>query len=146
MKKKYAQRITSLPRYLFAEIDRKKEETRKRGVDIIDFGVGDPDLPTPGHIVDALYHAAKDPNNHRYPSYEGMLAFREAVAAWYEKKGVSLDAEREVLALIGSKEGIAHAAFAFLDTADIALYPDPSRDVIGKWYSAFVFFGRGDGI
>ena len=126
----YAKRMSSLPPYLFAEIDARKEEARKRGVDVIDLGVGDPDLPTPSHIVEAICHAAKDPANHRYPSYEGMLSFREAVATWYKKiKGVSLDAEDEVLTLIGSKEGIAHSTFAFLDAGDIALVPDPAYPV-----------------
>ncbi len=126
----YAERITSLPPYLFAEIDAKKKETEKRGVDIIDMGIGDPDLPTPPHIVEAICRAAKDPFNHRYPTYNGMLAFREAVAAWYnQRKHVSLDAEDEVLTLIGSKEGIAHSAFAFLNPGDVALVPDPAYPV-----------------
>ncbi len=123
-------RISSLPPYLFAEIDERKKEAKKKGVDIIDLGVGDPDLPTPQHVVDAICHAAKDSLNHRYPSYEGMLSFREAVVAWYkQRKHVSLDAEDEVLTLIGSKEGIAHSAFAFLDHGDIALVPDPAYPV-----------------
>ncbi len=126
----YAKRISSLPPYLFAEIDERKKRAKKRGGDIIDLGVGDPDLPTPQHIVEAVCHAAKDPSNHRYPSYEGMFAFREAVAAWYkQRKQVSLDAEDEVLTLIGSKEGIAHSAFAFLDHGDLALVPDPAYPV-----------------
>ena len=126
----YAERINSLPPYLFAEIDRKKREAENRGVDIIDMGVGDPDLPTPSHIVDALCKAAAEPENQRYPSYEGMLAFREAVADWYRRrKHVSLDPDSEVLTLIGSKEGIAHSTFAFLNTGDIALVPDPAYPV-----------------
>jgi len=126
----YAKRITSLPSYLFAEIDERKEEAREKGIDIIDLGIGDPDLPTPPHIVEAVCRAAKDPLNHRYPSYEGMLSFREAVAAWYKhRKHVSLDAEDEVLTLIGSKEGIAHSAFAFLDPGDVALVPNPAYPV-----------------
>jgi len=126
----YAERINSLPPYLFAEIDRKKREAENRGVDIIDMGVGDPDLPTPSHIVDALCKAAAEPENQRYPTYEGMLAFREAVADWYRRrKHVSLDPDSEVLTLIGSKEGIAHSTFAFLNTGDIALVPDPAYPV-----------------
>ena len=126
----YAKGISSLPPYLFAEIDERKRETEKKGVDIIDFGIGDPDLPTPPHIVEALCHAAKDPSNHRYPSYEGMLSFREAVATWYKhRKHVNLDADDEVLTLIGAKEGIAHSVFAFLDPGDIALVPDPAYPV-----------------
>lgn len=130
MKEMYAKRISSLPPYLFAEIDERKKEAEKKGVDIIDFGIGDPDLPTPPHIVEAACHAAKDPLNHRYPSYEGMLSFREAVATWYKhRKYVNLDAEDEVLTLIGSKEGVAHSAFAFLDPGDVALVPDPAYPV-----------------
>ena len=125
-----ARRLKALPPYLFAALDKKKEEAARRGIDIIDLSVGDPDIPTPPHIVEACCEALKDPRNHRYPSYEGMLAFREAVASWYERrKGVSLDAEREVLTLIGSKEGIAHAALAFLDEGDVALVPDPAYPV-----------------
>ncbi len=126
----YAKRIKSLPPYLFAEIDERKREVEKKGVDIIDLGIGDPDLPTPPHIVEAACNAAKDPSNHRYPSYEGMLSFREAVAAWYKQtKHVTVDPEDEVLTLIGSKEGIAHSPFAFLDPGDIALVPDPAYPV-----------------
>ncbi|RCV65442.1 LL-diaminopimelate aminotransferase [Methanophagales archaeon] len=126
----YAKGISSLPPYLFAEIDERKRETEKKGMDIIDFGIGDPDLPTPPHIVEALCNAAKDPSNHRYPSYEGMLSFREAVATGYkQRKHIELDAEDEVLTLIGSKEGIAHSAFAFLNPGDIALVPDPAYPV-----------------
>jgi len=126
----YAKGISTLPPYLFAEIDERKRETEKKGVDIIDFGIGDPDLPTPPHIVEAVCNAAKDPSNHRYPSYEGMLSFREAVATWYkQRKHIELDAADEVLTLIGSKEGIAHSAFAFLNPGDIALVPDPAYPV-----------------
>ena len=126
----YAERINSLPPYLFAEMDRKKREVENRGVDIIDMGVGDPDLPTPSHIVDALCKAAAEPENQRYPTYEGMFAFREAVADWYRRrKHVSLDPDSEVLTLIGSKEGIAHSTFAFLNTGNIALVPDPAYPV-----------------
>jgi LL-diaminopimelate aminotransferase len=128
--KMFSKRIRSLPPYLFAEIDKRKREAEKKGADIIDLGIGDPDLPTPPHIVKAVCHAAKDPSNHCYPTYEGMLSFREAVAAWYNReKHVRLDAEDEVLTLIGSKEGIAHSAFAFLDHGDVALVPDPAYPV-----------------
>ena len=130
MNERYAKGIRSLSPYLFAEIDKRKEEARRKGVDIIDLGIGDPDLPTPPHIVEALHRAAQDPSNHRYPSYEGMLSFREAVAAWYKHtKHVRVDAVDEVLTLIGSKEGLAHAAFAFLDPGDSALVPDPAYPV-----------------
>ena len=127
---RYAQGVRSLPPYLFAELDVRKREAQRRGVDIIDLGIGDPDLPTPQHIVEALYRAAQEPANQRYPSYEGMLAFREAVASWYGRtKHVELEPEDEVLTLIGSKEGIAHAAFAFLNPGDLALVPDPAYPV-----------------
>ena len=127
---KKAERIEKLPVYLFAQIDRAKREAIAKGVDIIDFGVGDPDLPTPDHIIEALSRAAKDPENHRYPSYEGMLKFREAAASWYKKRfEVELDPEREVLTLIGAKEGIGHIPLAFINEGDIALIPDPGYPV-----------------
>ncbi len=130
MKIKWAKRIEELPPYLFAEIDRRKNELIEKGVDVIDLGVGDPDIPTPDHIIESLREAAGDPANHRYPSYVGMPAFREAAAGWYsERFGVSLDPAKEVVALIGSKEGIAHAPLAFLDPGDIALVPDPGYPV-----------------
>lgn len=130
MNVKWAKRIEQLPPYLFAEIDRKKNEMIEKGVDVIDLGVGDPDIPTPGHIVEALRSAAGNPANHRYPSYVGMPSFREAAAEWYAQRfGVSLDPASQVVALIGSKEGIAHAPLAFLDPGDVALVPDPGYPV-----------------
>ena len=126
----YADRIKHLPPYLFAAIDKAKQEARAKGVDVIDLSVGDPDLPTPSHIVEALNLAAKDPSNHQYPSYEGKLAFRKAVADWYSRTfNVSLDPQKEVLTLIGSKEGIAHAPLAFINPGDAALIPDPAYPV-----------------
>ena len=134
-----AQRIRGLPPYLFAEIDRRIEEKRRQGVDIISFGVGDPDLPSPPHVVQALCEAASRPEHHRYPSYRGMPRFRAAAASWFAGRfGVSLDPEREVLALIGSKEGISHLPLAFLDPGDLALVPDPAYPVYG---SATLFCG-----
>jgi LL-diaminopimelate aminotransferase len=125
-----AKRIEKLPPYLFAEIDRKVAEARARGADIISFGVGDPDLPTPPHVVDALTRAAADPATHRYPSYTGMPAFRESIAGWYERRfGVSLDPHEEVQPLVGSKEGIFHLPVAFIDPGDVALIPDPGYPV-----------------
>jgi LL-diaminopimelate aminotransferase len=127
-----ARRIQTLPPYLFAELDRKLAAKREQGVDVISLGVGDPDLPTPPHIVEALQEAADDPSTHRYPSYYGSLEFRTAVAAWYGRRfGVELDPESEVMALIGSKEGIGHIAFAFVDPGDEALIPDPGYPVYG---------------
>ena len=127
-----AERIHTLPPYLFAELDRKLEAKRSEGVDVISLGVGDPDLPTPDHIVEAMREAVRDPSTHRYPSYYGSLEFRSAVAAWYGRRfGVQLDPETEVMALIGSKEGIGHIAFAFVDPGDEALIPDPGYPVYG---------------
>jgi LL-diaminopimelate aminotransferase len=126
----YAARMSNLPPYLFARIDEMKAEQQKKGVDIIDLGVGDPDLPTPVHIIRSLCNAAKDPANHHYPSYAGMPAYREAVAGWYKKRfGVALDSGKEVLALMGSKDGIAHIAEAFVNPGDYVLAPSPGYPV-----------------
>jgi LL-diaminopimelate aminotransferase len=125
-----SRRIASLPPYLFAELDRRLAAKRAEGVDVISLGVGDPDLPTPDHVVEALREAAADPETHRYPSYWGSLEFRTAVAAWYGRRfGVELDPETEVMALIGSKEGIGHIALAYLDPGDEALIPNPGYPV-----------------
>lgn len=125
-----ANRIATLPPYLFAELDKKLSAKRAEGVDVISLGVGDPDRPTPEHVVEAMRQAVADAENHRYPSYWGSLRFRTAVAGWYERRfGVELDPEREVMALIGSKEGIGHAMFAFVDPGDEALIPDPGYPV-----------------
>jgi LL-diaminopimelate aminotransferase len=125
-----ADRLKRLPPYLFKEIDRQKEEVRAKGVDIIDLGVGDPDLPTPPHIIDILKQAAADPANHRYPSYSGMADFNVAVAKWYKGRfSVDLDSGTEVVTLIGSKEGIAHVPLAFINPGDIALVASPGYPV-----------------
>jgi LL-diaminopimelate aminotransferase len=125
-----ARRIDHLPPYLFAELDRKVAAKRAEGVDVISLGVGDPDLPTPPHVVAALQQAAADPGTHRYPSYWGLPTFREAIAGWYRTRfGVSLDPGTEVLPLIGSKEGIGHLSFAWIDPGDEALVPDPGYPV-----------------
>ena len=126
----YAERLQQLPPYLFAELDKAKEEALAKGMDVIDLGVGDPDLPTPSHIVDALKKAAENPVNHRYPSYVGMLSFRLVVAAWYERRfGIKLEPQKEVLTLIGSKEGIAHLPLAFINPGDVSLVPTPAYPV-----------------
>ena len=123
-------RLKKLPPYLFKEIDRQKEEVRKKGVDIIDLGVGDPDMPTPPHIIEALNKAAMDPANHRYPSYTGMDEFNGAVARWYKHRfNVDLDFKQEVVTLIGSKEGIAHIPLAFINKDDFALVSSPGYPV-----------------
>jgi LL-diaminopimelate aminotransferase len=125
-----ARRVESLPPYLFAELDRKVAEKKATGADVISLGVGDPDQPTPRHIVEALQEAAEDPLTHRYPSYYGLPALRMAIAAWYRTRfGVELDPETEVQPLIGSKEGIAHLAWAFVDPGDEVLVPDPGYPV-----------------
>jgi len=123
-------RLSRLPPYLFKEIDRKKAEVKARGVDIIDLGVGDPDLPTPSHIIEALKRGAEDPANHRYPSYSGMNDFKETAARWYRNRfGVELDPDTEVLTVIGSKEGLAHFPLAFINPGDGALVPTPAYPV-----------------
>jgi LL-diaminopimelate aminotransferase len=127
---KLSDRLNRLPKYLFAEIDEMKNKKVKEGVEVIDFGVGDPDLPTPDHIVESMKRAVEKPENHKYPSYEGMIEFRRAVAEFYKRrKGVDLDPENEVVALIGSKEGIAHLPLAFVNDGDYVLVPDPGYPV-----------------
>ncbi len=126
----YASRMSNLPPYLFARIDEMKADQVKKGIDIIDLGVGDPDLATPDHIVAALCKAAKNPDNHHYPSYTGMPEYRKAVAGWYRNRfGVALDPGNEVLALMGSKDGIAHIAEAFVSPKDYVLAPSPGYPV-----------------
>jgi len=126
----YASRMSNLPPYLFARIDEMKAEQLKKVVDIIDLGVGDQDLATPPHIVTSLCEAAKNPENHHYPSYVGMPAYRSAVADWYKQRfGVTLDAGKEVVALMGSKDGIAHIAEAFVNPGDYVLTPSPGYPV-----------------
>ncbi len=126
----FSERLKKLPPYLFVELDRLKAEAKARGVDVIDLGVGDPDLPTPAHIVKAAEEAVKKPENHHYPSSVGMLAFREAAARWFEKRfGVKLNPETEVVTLIGSKEGIAHFPLAFVNPGDVVLVPTPAYPV-----------------
>lgn len=126
----YASRMSNLPPYLFARIDEMKIEQQKKGVDIIDLGVGDPDLPTPQHIVTSLCEAAGNPENHHYPSYSGMPAYRSAVADWYKSRfNVKLDPGKEVIALMGSKDGIAHIAEAFVNPGDYVLAPSPGYPV-----------------
>ena len=123
---KLAKRLQSLPPYLFLEIDKAKRAARAQGRDIIDLGIGDPDQPTPKHIIEALYKAACDPSNHRYALDQGMPVLRNTIASWYKNRfGARLDPETEILPLIGSKEGIAHLPMAFLDTGDYSLIPDP---------------------
>ncbi|MGE5237413.1 MAG: LL-diaminopimelate aminotransferase [Chloroflexota bacterium] len=125
-----ADRVRNLPPYLFAAIDKLKQDAIRRGVDVIDLSIGDPDIPTPAHIVEAMQRAVQKPEHHRYPSYEGMLSYRQAVSDWYGRRfGVTLDAQTEVLSLIGSKEGIGHLPLAFVNPGDIVLVPSPGYPV-----------------
>ena len=125
-----SRRVTNLPPYLFVEISKKIAEKRAKGEEVISFAIGDPDIPTPSHIIDRLCEAAQDAVNHRYPESEGLPELRQAIASWYEQRfGVSLDADKEVLPLIGAKEGIAHIALCFIDPGDVALVPDPGYPV-----------------
>jgi LL-diaminopimelate aminotransferase len=127
---KFSKRVESLPPYLFVQISKKIAAKRARGEDVISFGIGDPDLPTPEHIINELCRTARDPANHRYPESEGLPELRKTIAQWYQKRfGVTLDPDKEVLPLIGSKEGIAHIALCMIDEGDIALIPDPSYPV-----------------
>jgi LL-diaminopimelate aminotransferase len=127
-----ADRVAALPPYLFARIEKKIEECKSREIDVISLGIGDPDLPTPPHIVQALKEQADNPANHRYPSSVGLPAFRRAVTDWYLKRfDVLLDPGSEVVTLIGSKEGIAHISFCYLNPGDCALIPDPGYPVYG---------------
>lgn len=125
-----AQRIKRIPPYLFAEVDRKIAEKKAAGRRVISFGIGDPDMPTPPHIVEALCRAAGDPANHRYPSYQGMPEFRQAASGWLKGRfGFDSDPDSEILCLIGSKDGISHFPLAFLDPGDVSLVPDPAYPV-----------------
>ena len=119
-----AKRMENLPPYLFAEIDRKKAIKVAQGIDVISLGIGDPDTPTPERIVDAMADAIRRPRNHQYPNYYGSPEFRGAAAEWMKRRfGVEVDPATEVLALIGSKEGIAHLFSAFVDPGDVTLVP-----------------------
>ena len=136
-----ARRMQRIPPYLFADLDRKRAALKARGVDVISLAVGDPDLPTPDHIVDALAKAARDPATHQYPPYEGTREYREAVAGWYARRfGVTLDPGTEVLALIGSKEGLAHVPWVFVNPGDVALVSDPGYPV----YAAATVMAEGE--
>ncbi len=138
---RFSERLKKVPPYLFAEIDRKIEEKKAMGVDVISFGVGDPDIPTPQGIIDTLINEARKPLNHRYPSYFGLPVLRTTFSSWFEGRfNVPLDPEKEVLPLIGSKEGIAHLSVALLDPGDVAIVPEPSYPV----YSMGAILAGGD--
>jgi len=125
-----SQRLDKLPPYLFVEINRKIAEKKASGEDIISFAIGDPDMPTPRHIIEKLCSAAHDPANHRYPETSGLPELCRAIARWYKDRfGVTLDSNKEILPLVGSKEGVGHISFCLIDPGDIALVPDPGYPV-----------------
>jgi LL-diaminopimelate aminotransferase len=127
---KKSKRLDLIPPYLFVKIEERKEELIKKGIDIIDFGIGDPDLPTPSHIVRRMREVLDAKEAANYPTSKGEPVFRKAVADWYKKRfNVSLDPVSEVCCLIGSKEGLAHLPLAFIDPGDVSLVPDPSYPV-----------------
>ncbi len=135
---KLARRLDKIPPYLFVEISRKIAEKKAQGIEVISFGIGDPDIPTPPSIVERLRETALDAPNHRYPESDGLPEFRQAAADWYQRRfGISLDPDKEILSLIGAKEGIGHAALCFLDPGDVALVPDPGYPVysVGTWFA-----------
>jgi LL-diaminopimelate aminotransferase len=136
-----SRRIEGLPPYLFVKISRKIAEKKAKGEKVISFAIGDPDIPTPDSIIQRLCHEARVPANHRYPETYGLTEFRHAIAEWYERRfSVILDPETEVLPLIGSKEGIGHLTFCFIDPGDVALVPDPAYPV----YSISTMFAGGE--
>tara|TARA_A100001037_G_scaffold211993_1_gene190020 strand:+ start:154 stop:1320 length:1167 start_codon:yes stop_codon:yes gene_type:complete len=127
---KFAERVENLPPYLFVGISRAIAKKKDQGIDVISFGIGDPDMPTPEPVLEALYAGAKKPANHKYPESEGLPEFRARAAKFYSDRfGVSLNPETEIINLIGAKEGIAHAALCFIDPGDISISPDPAYPV-----------------
>jgi LL-diaminopimelate aminotransferase len=123
---RFARRLDAVPPYLFAELERKIAEKRAIGVDVISLGIGDPDLPSPAPVVDAMQRAVADPARHRYPTNQGLPAFREAVAEFYaDRFGVTIDPVTEAIPVLGGKEGVAHIALACLDPGDVCLSPEP---------------------
>lgn len=136
---KVSERLEKIPPYLFAEIDRKIAEAKAKGFDIISLGIGDPDKPTLQPVVDAMHKAIDNPKNHDYPPYNGTEQFRKGACEWMKKRfGVELDADKEMLCNIGSKEAIAHVFFAFVDKGDYTLVPDPGYPV---YHNATIFAG-----
>lgn len=138
MKIERSERLKKLPPYLFVEIDRAKKKAHEEGRDIIDLGIGDPDIPTPNFVINAMASAIKDPRNHRYPLDAGLPEFRQTIAGWFEKRfSVGLDPDNEILPLIGSKEGIAHMPLAFVNPGDAVLVPDPCYPPYksGTWFA-----------
>ncbi|MCH8870067.1 MAG: LL-diaminopimelate aminotransferase [Chloroflexi bacterium] len=135
---KFASRMDKVPPYLFVEISRKIAAKRAQGIEVISFGIGDPDIPTPDNVVEKLRETALDAANHRYPETDGLPEFRQEVAAWYQRRfGISVDPDKETLPLIGAKEGIGHVALCFIEPGDLALVPDPGYPVysVGTWFA-----------
>ncbi len=123
-------KMRRLPPYVFEEVNRVKAQLRARGVDIIDFGMGNPDMPTPRHIVDKLVEAARDPKSGRYSASKGVPGLRRAMAGYYERRfGVKLDPDTEVIATLGSKEGFANLAQALTTPGDVILCPSPAYPI-----------------
>ena len=138
---KFAKRLSMIPPYPFVEISRKIASKKAEGIDVISFGIGDPDIATPDFIIKSLEQAATNPINHRYPESDGLPEFKKAVADWYKNRfGVDLQPDSEVISLIGAKEGIGHASFCFIEDGDIALVPDPGYPV----YSVGTMFASGE--
>ncbi|HEY9859654.1 MAG TPA: aspartate aminotransferase [Candidatus Obscuribacterales bacterium] len=122
-----AERLRALPPYVFARLDELKAHARAQGLDLIDLGMGNPDGPTPQPVVDAAIAALQNPANHGYPPFEGTASFRRAITSWYHRRyGVSLDPDGEALPLLGSKEGLAHLAIAYVNPGDVVLVPSPA--------------------
>jgi LL-diaminopimelate aminotransferase len=136
-----AKRIEKLPPYLFTAISRKIAEKRAAGVDVVTFAIGDPDLPTPRHILDSLHRAAEDPTNHRYPESDGLPELRRAMAGWYERRfGLKFDPDKEVQPLLGSKEGINNVALCLVNPGDVVLIPNPGYPP----YTSGTIFANGE--
>lgn len=136
---KLSRRLDMLPPYLFAELDRLKTKALSEGKDVIDLGIGDPDTATPAHIIEALKSAAENPENHRYPSYVGMIKFRESCARWVKKRfGAEFNPGTEVISLIGAKEAVANLPFAFINPGETAIIPNPGYPV---YFSSTIFSG-----
>ncbi len=127
----FAKRLDKIPPYLFAEINRKRDELIAKGVDIINMGVGDPDIPTPNRLLQVMHGAIDDPSTHNYPPYQGTRQFRQATADWMASRfGVTdLDPDTEIVASIGSKEAIHNTFLAFVEPGDYTLIPDPGYPV-----------------
>ena len=135
-----ASRLDKLPPYLFLEISRKIAEKRAQGADVVSFGIGDPDIPTPQHILDELTKTAQDAPNHRYPESDGLPEMRKSIGDWYQRRFDVTLGDKEIVPLIGAKEGIGHMALCLIDPGDIALIPDPAYPV----YAVGTMFAGGE--